>query len=660
MKKKTIFTIIFIFIILVLSDFHKVSGKEGKYYWSPQKTPKVNYKISCTINPDEGFINGNEEVSFINKTGKQITRLAFRWLFAGNAGVKQELEIKQNGKTIKRLSAEGESPIIYELNEAIESGNKGKLEIAFSIAAEPYKGQEKYLLTDWHPRLWWGFETHDDYEVKIDLTSDYILETSGLFDNRTKSYKAENVRSFGLFAGKDFELIKGKSAGVNICCIFPENGKECAELILDTAIDVIEFYRERFGFYPYQKLTIVPGQNNPMGGWPIATNIVGIHGMQGFNELSENEYWLVHFKWITAHEIGHQYWGEYVIDRDEPAWLWIGLGVYADHEYSKVRNLSRTKQIQMIDRYTVGFEDGLDTTISRSEEEYRNIEFDFNNVVIHGKGWSIISTLNCVLGQEIFEKTYKRCLKEFGGGRMGLYEFRSVCEAEAGQDLGWFFEQWVNSNKYLCYEISGKECTKNGDIYKTILRIKRSGNLMMPVPVAAYFEDGTSQVQLTDRMLETNILEFSSKSDLKYVFIDPKNELAMISELSDEIAGLPWTDSGEKALILYKKASDAGMSKVKSWYRLGLMLYDSEHLDESSDAFKRVIKLSEEGSIRRFASLVWQGHIYDILGEREKALELYNEALKRSKKHKMTHSQYDIKIDRSWVEKHIQKRFVRN
>jgi hypothetical protein len=51
----------------------------------------------------------------------------------------------------------------------------------------------------------------------------------------------------------------------------------------------------------------------------------------------------------------------------------------------------------------------------------------------------------------------------------------------------------------------------------------------MPVPVAAYFEDGTSESQLTDRLLYVNILEFKSKSPLKEVRLDPETALAQVS-----------------------------------------------------------------------------------------------------------------------------------
>lgn len=198
-------------------------------------------------------------------------------------------------------------------------------------------------------------------------------------------------------------------------------------LVLNTAVDVINFYRERFGFYPYSSLTIVPGGlDHPAGGHPIATNIVGIHGMEQVDTMPK-----LHWQWITAHEIGHQYWGEYVLSKD-PAdsfdWLMIGLGIYADREYVRARDLGLEKHKQIMNRYVQGVRAGLDTTINRTPEERSKVQFDFNNVVEHGKSYSFISALDCVLGKEVFGRIYQRCLKECGGRRLSVSEIRTVCE----------------------------------------------------------------------------------------------------------------------------------------------------------------------------------------------------------------------------------------
>jgi len=498
------------------------------------------------------------------------------------------------------------------------------------------------------------------------VPDEYTLATSGLFNKETGYYHASQIRSFGLFLGKGLNSVEANAKGVLVRCLFSPKGEKCAQLLVSTAVDVINFYRERFGFYPYPCLTIIPGMERPAGGYPVATNIVAIHGMKQFDSMPK-----LHWQWITAHEIGHQYWMEYVLKKDSDGWGWlmIGLGIYTDREYVKARNLGQQKHRGMMNRYIQGVRGGLDTTAARPEEQRRNTKFDFNNVVIHGKGYSIISALDCILGEKLFDRIYKRCLKKFAGKRLGVHEFRAVCEDETGQDLGWFFEQWVNSDKFLSYEISSSKCNKKDNYYISRIEVKCLGGLKMPVPVTAYFENGSSEVKFTDRLLDINILEFASDSPLKEVKLDAENELALIvpppsgdSKFLGEILQLPWSGAGDKALKLFEKAKELKQTDYEAWGKLGLNLYDGKHYAEALEAFHRVVEVSEKKQGLKsavFVALVWQGHLLDIMGQREQALQCYQKALKIDHGFSMALNEYGMVINRQWVQERIEKPFER-
>jgi aminopeptidase N len=331
------------------------------------------------------------------------------------------------------------------------------------------------------------------------------------------------VRSFGLFLGRGFQSLEAQAGDVKVSCIFAPDSRDCARLLLDTAVDVINFYKERFGFYPTQDLVIVPGIDRPAGGYPVATNMVAIHGMARMQEMPT-----LHWQWITAHEIGHQYFGEYVLEKDSPGWLWIGLGLYADQQYTQARALGPDEHQELLARYCDGMRNGYDTTVARSEEQMEQIDFDFNSVVIHGKGFAIISALDCILGKSVFSRIVDRCLHEYAGIRLGECEFRAVCEAESGQDLGWFFDQWIHSNRYLSYEITDTECTQTDIGYCTQVTVKKLGTMDFPIPVQVTFTDGSTQTIFTDRLLPESIVTFVSAASMQHAVIDPEGKLAMI------------------------------------------------------------------------------------------------------------------------------------
>ena len=77
---------------------------------------------------------------------------------------------------------------------------------------------------------------------------------------------------------KDFLTAEGEMGDVKVKVLFTEKGKNCSEPLLETALDVIDFYRGILGFYPKPILSIILGVEEPIGGYPFATNMIVIHG----------------------------------------------------------------------------------------------------------------------------------------------------------------------------------------------------------------------------------------------------------------------------------------------------------------------------------------------------------------------------------------------
>jgi hypothetical protein len=630
-------------------------------FWTPRQPPRADYKIDCTLTmADEIALQGRETIHFVNTTSRPMQTLALTWFEGG----RQTLTVVANGEPVALPRGPGSYPQDFALNKPIQPGQAVTLEIEFSASATtPPEKPEKPPLPGLHPELWWGCDSHNNYEVKLSTPEEYAVATSGRLDPKSGTYRVEKAPSFGVWLARGYGVLESHAGDVSVRCLYKPADKKCAQLLVDTAVDVIDFYRERFGFYPYPALAIVPGDLS-VGGCPLATSIIAIHGMSRQEEQPES-----HWRWITAHEIAHQYWGEYVTDKDDPAWLWIGLGIYADREYSRARGLGDQRHRACLECYTSGVREGLDTTVSRSQEEKSQIKFDFNNVVIHGKGFAIISALACTLGAPTFDRIYRRCLDEFGGRWMGLSEFRSVCEQERGEDLGWFFDPWVNSNKYLAYGIAAQDGRRDGDMYTTDVRVRCLGTLTLPVPVLACFEDGTSQRVFTNRLHDVDTLRFQSRAPLKEVRLDPEGVLPMVvpppalraQDLSRIIDELPYVGAGEKARDLFQQAKQSDYRDADNWCRLGIRLYDGKYYAEAMEAFEQVQIHGKNDRSGIAIALVWQGHLFDLHGQRDQAITYYQKALEKLPESGslVQYDQYGIVFDRTWVQKRLEEPFRR-
>jgi hypothetical protein len=529
-------------LLILISDI-AVSNN----YIVPQIPINSNYKIDVEIIPEKNVIKGEEIIHFTNSGNYPLETLAFDWEISETS----KIEISLNDKLLTLLNRNTtSSPLLYYLDSPIKPGQKVQIKIKFS-SMNLIKNSDKAELQNWYPRLWWdGIDTFDSCKIKLLYPEEYALAISARLNKKTGYYENKGVRSCGLCLYKNYIIEQKEVDGILITFIHTEKGTECAKLCLETAIDVVKFYKDWLGFYPFKFLTIIPGMSYPAGGYPFASGIVVIHGQEQFQEKP-----LPHWKWITAHEIGHQYWGEYVFD-DYNSWLWIGLGIYADREYSIFSQIGLKKHIGFMNGYIKGIIKHYDTTADITDSQIGKINFDYNNIIKHDKGFSIISALECTIGKDQFCRIYKRCLKEFAGKYLHYRTFWRICEEESGEKLSWFFEQWVRSNKYLSYKIISQNSEKVADGYESHVIVKNYGTLNMPIPLKAVFKDGSSEIKYSNRLLDINDISFKSTSELKEIILDPENKLAMIKdslfisheEIKESISKLSWRDEGTRAL----------------------------------------------------------------------------------------------------------------
>lgn len=633
-------------------------------YFVPVNPPPARYHLEGHVATEGSTITvqGKGEIEFKNTAKKPLTVVALDWQLDDRS----LLEVTTSGETLELLNPQmgvpSRAPLYYRLSKPLKPRKKIRLEIDFKFS---YQGKtDRIALQYWNPTLWWDdIPTQDFYRVKLDIPPEYSAAVSGRL-NKSGYYSNDSVCTcFGIYLAKDMRMESREVKGVLITSLFTEDMEECAQVCLDTAVDVMQFYLDLHGFFPFDFLTIIPGADRPMGGYPWASGVVVIHGQQKFKERP-----LLHWQWITAHEIGHQYWGEYVMSNDTlsdytDAWLMIGMGICADRFYTEARSLADDKHDSFINRYLEGVRNRYDTTADATESVRRRQKYDRNNVLIHGKGYSILSALRSVVGEEEFQKIYLASIRKFGGQRMGYRDLQTLAEEESGRNLQWFFEDWVRSSKYLCYQITSHKSFREGEGFITEVVAERVGDSMsMQVPLEARFVDGSSQKAVLARLQDKYKLRFESQAELKEVVLDPDGRLAMLDkplailpeDLPDKVNSLPYSGAPEKALELYRIAAESDLDIASLWFKLGMCVFEGGYFEEAFDSFKRLFELKSSKSYQFYAQ-VWMGNIRDAQGQREEALKHYRESLNFDTGSASRHDQYKIESSRKWVEERLRE-----
>jgi len=660
MSRRTLFTLVSVCLLIMGGASCGPRQSAGPApaadsFYTPAERPSSRYVIDARVDVAGGAVEGRETISLRNTGRHPLGVVAFDWA----VGSRSKLEVSVGDSRLfppATISSEPRPrPVMVPLAEPLAPGASVDLNVSFSRRPDAAKEQRDFLSSDWYPRLWWdGFPGHDAYSVKIEAPADLAVAASGRLDPKTGRYEAEVARSFALFLAPGLKSASREVDGVQITAFFTDKGAGAAAVCLETAADAVRFYKDWLGFYPFPFLNIIPGGAGRWGGYPVATGIVAIHGLETYVEGEPP----LHWQHITSHEIGHEYWGEWVLEADDPAWVWIALGIFADTEYMTVRSFDPDRAAKWIGNYIDAVPMYYDTTLDAPAGREDAVQFDFNNTVVHSKGPAVVFALEDVLGRETFVRVYKRCLRDFGGRMFGWRDLRAAAEAESGRSLAWFFDAWVRSNQYLCYAVERDESREDGQGgFTTTIRLKRLGPMAMPVAAEASFEDGTTQTVRAGRTLAVTELELKSRAPLRTVALDPGKRLAMIgapvppiSKAAAAALGFGWESSHAQAV--YEAVKGEPITNANIWYRLGVDLYGAGRLEEAADCFARADR-PDAPPARRFGALGWLGLLDDLGGRRAEALAHYRAALAIAPDRPVRHDQYNITMSRTWIEERL-------
>jgi hypothetical protein len=649
-----------------------VTAAGGTGSWTAADPPPADYVLDVGVGIDGGnaSLAAAGSISLTNTTRRPLGVLALEWTLRPGA----EFSLSVEGRPLEILNAGKNmpptTPLLLALPAPVPPGGRLKVDVRFTSRAVVNEGQVHFGL--WYPRLWReGRPVRDTFRVRLTAPPGFVAATSGRLDPASGAYINDCVTThFGLFLSKALQVERREAGGVEISALFTEKGRACARHCLAAAADIVPFYRTWLGVYPHRSLVILPGGDRPMGGYPYASGMVVIHGQETFDPDKgerSRDWWT----WITAHEIGHQYWGECVMSADvtshyTDAWLMIGLGICADKAYMLGTGRGWDRHRGFLDGYLAGARAGNDTTLDAPPSLVKVQQYDRNNILIHGKGFAVLSALETVLGAPAFDRLYRRTVREFAGRRLGWKEFQRLAEAEGGQGLDWFFEDWVRSSKALECRVTSRTSTPSPEGFLSEVRVEYGPNsIRMPVPVRAVFEDGTVRTASTDRLVRENMLRFSGRSPLREVALDPDKRLALVEEIlpqtaaqiAEDVEALDWTGTGARALEYFKNPATAAIRTPHVWFKLGLLLFDGGTYPESLAAFQTCRDVSTtKGDL--FGAQVWIGLINDLLGNRGAAVAAYREALRNDPGWKLQHDQYGLRIDRAWIEERLKTPFT--
>jgi aminopeptidase N len=214
--------------------------------------------------------------------------------------------------------------------------------------------------------------------------------------------------------------------------VFPQNAAKGLAALEKDARGSFEFFSERVGPYAYGKLAHVQAAGMGGGTEHVSNIFYGEKGVAAGNAP-------------VVHETAHQWFGNAVTENDwNDVWLSEGFATYFTLLY--------TEHAAGRDAFVAGLRRSRDAVLrvekSRPNTPVVHVNLDEattapNNQLVYQKGGWTLHMLRGLIGTEAFWRGIRLYYQRHMNGVASTLELRRVMEEVSGQDLGWFFAEWL-------------------------------------------------------------------------------------------------------------------------------------------------------------------------------------------------------------------------
>jgi aminopeptidase N len=299
--------------------------------------------------------------------------------------------------------------------------------------------------------------------------------------------------------------------------VFPQDRDAGIPALEGPARKAIEFFSETVGPFPYEKLANVQAVGFS-GGMELASSIFyGENNIRGFGTPA-----------LVAHEIAHQWFGNSVTEKDwDDVWLSEGFAtyfalLYAEHYNGRdafVRGLKQSREtVFSIERRRPV------PVIHDNLADLRNI-FD---APVYQKGAWTLHMLREQVGTEKFFAGLRAYYKKHRDGNATTDDLRKIMEEQSGQDLGWFFKQWLRRGGSP--EVKG-DWRYDAEAKKVVIELAQTqpgDPYRLPLEVAVTAKEGTTPKVVKIEMTKAKqTFEIAADTEPAGVALDP-NTSALI------------------------------------------------------------------------------------------------------------------------------------
>jgi tetratricopeptide (TPR) repeat protein len=414
-----------------------------------------------------------------------------------------------------------------------------------------------------------------------------------------------------------------------------------ANQLAQTAAREFDFFTENFGSPESSHLNVVelPDDTLPAVWAPEMAAILGsrVGDKSGVR--------------LLANTIVHQWWGSEVSPRTlNDAWITNGMARYGELMYVEDEN-GRSAMHTALQDVAAGAL-AYDTIPLSSDGRLNPFSPEFQSATLE-KGAMVFHMLRWDIGDKAFLATLKGALSQYTDQSMRTSDFIKVAEAQSQEQLTPFFAQWIDgtgapqfTDKYAVYRLG------NNKGFRTIGEIQQDLDLFrMPVELRVE-TDGKTETQKIDVVGTDTQYVVDTFGRPRRIAIDPQNWLLKATpDLQVRIAILKGQQLVAQndltgALAEYQKALEANPQSSLASYRIGELLFTQRNYQASVNSYRDSLRGDGEPRWTEVWSHIALGKIFDITGQRDRAVNEYRLAVQTN-----DNTQGAVNEARQWLQK---------
>ncbi len=408
--------------------------------------------------------------------------------------------------------------------------------------------------------------------------------------------------------------------GFTLHVYFPAQHKDLIQPYADTATKEFQYFTLQYGLPMADVLKVVeiPDDTVPSAWAPEIAAIASRSITQKVNYR------------LLANTIAHQWWGATVSPASKDDW-WLGDGFarYSEARYveSVAGEAGFEEAVKDMEVGALAYDAvplGRIGTLDTFSPEFESMATDKGAIVLHMLRW--------VMGDTNFDKALRQFAAEYAGKPANVDGFQKIAEQDYGQNLNWFFTQWLDStgapafkNKYTVYR------TAKG--FRVVGEISQDLDLFrMPVELKID-TDGKTELKRIEVVGTNSAYTVETFGRPRRISIDPDNRVLENSPdlkvRTSILRGQQLVQQGDlaEALKELQKALDVNKNSSLAHYRIADVFFYQRNYQASANEYREALNGDGEPRWTEVWSHIQLGKIFDITGQRDRAVNEYRQAV---------------------------------